>query len=870
MQDAFAATRIERFATLFAHDGAARAPAQRCAIAIAIAIALLSPMFALPARAEDSALRTFHIRPQSLTSALIRFSKQSDRQVVVASRIVPRYVTAGLSGSMSVEAALRTLLTGSGLTYELQGEHTVRIVAQPGPLESITASSERSAPTQLSIEAAATPLTPLLLEEVFVTARRIEESAQDVPIVVNVFTPEVMTTQDMRTFTELERMMPAVSTCCGRSTVSAFTYIRGVNNAVGYFAEVPTLLNGNALYFDMANVQVLKGPQGTLFGIATNGGAILYEPQQPVQRFEGYAALTGGERNRVTAEGVINLPVSDELWLRVGGISHRADGYVRDVTNGTLLGTEDYWTGRIVMNYRPNERLTNASILNVHSSDRIPEPLGVPYGPEAGINPTGSVAATFDGPALDAWMRRQEGLGRYEIVGNSVIGGPRQRLDQLNFINTTSYQLAPQLKLRNIAGFVQDRNRTITDTDATPFQIFETSFPTELAGPTRQYTDELQLQGTALDNSLAYVVGTFNRWLKQDEPATMYSYSLGVRSGTRSRAEGNTTSVFAEATYALTSLLEGLELTAGYRFTRDSREAAQVRYDAAGNEVSSFEANGAWGRGSYRWGLTFTPLPQMMLYFMNSKGYSAGGFNLIAPPALRKFDPEILDNYELGVKAEWQWWGRPVRTNLSAYYGDWDDMQAQVTSRCDTSTGVVFCQLTRNAATGKIHGVEGEFTLKPTDTLSISGNFAYMRGEYDEFFGSTPTGDCCVDLSRVPFLYIPKWKYSLNARIDLPLEPAFGRLSVSAAYSYTDSIHCCFTLGAPQYWTTSPSMENANLSVNWREVLGWKELSLVATVTNLTQNTNMQGQWGVYETLGQYARAVALPRTWSLQVRYDF
>jgi iron complex outermembrane receptor protein len=820
------------------------------------------------ARADDGSVHTFQIRPQSLTTALIRFSRQSDRQLVVASRIVPEHITAGLNGSMTIEAALQTLLAGSGLTYELQGDHSVRIVAAPSAPVAVKPARSVEAVAQPTIEASAAP-TSVLLGEVYVTARRIEESAQEVPIVVNVLTPELMKTQDARSFSDVERMMPAVSTCCGRSSVSAFTYIRGVNNAVGYFAEVPTLLNGNALYFDLANIQVLKGPQGTLFGIATNGGAILYEPQLPVQRLEGYAALTGGSRARMSTEGVLNLPLSDSWWLRLGAITHHSDGYVRDVTNHRMLGSEDFWTGRLALTYR-SDHVTNTSVLNVHHSDRVPEPLGVPYGPDAGINPAGSVAAVFAGPALDAWIRQQRSLGPYEIVGTSVEGGPRQKIEQVNLINTTTVQLTPQVRLRNILGFVQDRTMSVADTDATPFPIFETSYPTDFPGPNRQYTDELQLQGTAFNDDLTYVMGTFNRWSKQDDPATMYSYSLGVRSGTRSRAEGNTTSVFAEGSYSLASLLEGLSFTAGYRFTRDAREAAQVREDAEGNEISRFAADGAWARASYRWGLSFTPLPQLMLYFMNSKGYSAGGFNLIAPPQLRRYDPEILNNYEVGIKSEHRWLGRPVRFNLSAYYGAWDNMQAQVTSRCETSTGIVFCQLTRNAATGEIYGVEGEFTVKPFDALSLSGNVAYMRGQYNEFFGSTPTGDCCVDLSHVPFLYIPKWKYSVNARVELPADPAIGRVALSAAYSYTDKLHCCFTLGGPEYWTMSPAMDNLNLALNWRDVLGWKQLSASAVVTNVSQNQTLQGQWGVYEALGQYARAVALPRSWSLQLRYDF
>src|SRR5690606_29232282 len=120
--------------------------------------------------------------------------------------------------------------------------------------------------------------------------------------------------------------------------------------------------------------------------------------------------------------------------------------------------------GRLALSYRPIPSLTNVSILNVHHSDRTPEPLGIPYGPDAGINPAGSVAALFGGPELDAWKAQQLSLGRYAIVGTSVEHGPRQEVTQINFINTTSYEISPHLRLRNILGFVQDRTVNIADT----------------------------------------------------------------------------------------------------------------------------------------------------------------------------------------------------------------------------------------------------------------------------------------------------------------------------------------------------------------------------------------------------------------------
>jgi len=366
------------------------------------------------------------------------------------------------------------------------------------------------------------------------------------------------------------------------------------------------------------------------------------------------------------------------------------------------------------------------------------------------------------------------------------------------------------------------------------------------------------------------VVGTFNRWQRVQDPQPSYSYSLGSRSGSLSIAEGETNSLFAEGTYALDSMLEGLNFTAGYRYTWDEREASQKRFNTNEVQVSAFAADGKWAEGSYRWGFTYQFSPDVMVYFTNSKGYSAGGFNLTAPPQYQKYDPESLDNFEVGIKSEWSIGDVQGRANLTAYYGKWDSIQVQVTSRCDTATGPVLCQLTRNAATGTIKGFEGEFAIVPWDWLQVSGNFGYMWGRYDDFVGLDPTGTSTLDLSGTRFLYLPKWKYSVSTTLKLPFPEAVGRVSLSGTYGFTDDINCCFTLGPPQYWTTSPSMDNLNVSLKWDEVAGHAPLSAAFAITNALQNENLQGQWGGYETVGQYARAVAVPRLWTVSLNYKF
>jgi iron complex outermembrane recepter protein len=711
---------------------------------------------------------------------------------------------------------------------------------------------------------------PTGLEEIIVTARRRAENVQDVPIAVNVIAQDTLTNQDIRTFSDLESLTPGVDTCCSRGSVSEFTFIRGINSAVGYFAEVPTLLNGSAFYFDIGNVEVLKGPQGTLFGIATNGGAVLIEPARPTNKLEGYTSVTLGDFNRETYEGVINLPVSDTLSLRFGIQRETRDGYVHELTNDIDLGNEDYTVGRISAQWNITDKLQDYAVFNYYTSNNRPAPLGIPYGPTAGIAPGGLFQEVFGGPALNAWIAQSLRLYPYTIVGTDV--NQSDSTHQTNVTNITTYDLSDNLKIKNIIGFYSDKDNAVSDTDGSPFAGYESGIaPTRFSGPTLQYSEEFQLQGEAFSKHLTYVLGTFNDQNNIQDPGIIYQDVLGSVSATQSVTSGHTHSLFGEGTYSLDSLLSGLAFTAGYRETWDERAASQVLYSAQGVPLSDFYASAKWAKGSYRLGVTYKPNTETMFYFTNSKGYSAGGFNLTAPDAAdQRYNPEVLNNFEVGMKSEWTAGGVRGRTNFAAYYGLYDDIQAQVTTRCETATGPVLCQLTRNAAQGKIEGFESEFTIIPTDWLSVAGNLGYMEGRYTQYEGLDPTGTIEENLSGTGFLYIPKWKYSVTSTVKLPTPDAIGHLSVTPAWSWTDHINCCFTLGTPQYYTTSPQMQNLNLTLNLAQMAGNPQLSSALIVTNVTQNETMHGQWGVYEQLGQYARAVAVPRMWAIQLRYTF
>lgn len=728
------------------------------------------------------------------------------------------------------------------------------------------AAHAQDAPTDGQVAQADTGEDARTLEAIIVTARRREESAQEVPISITALSQESLIQQDIRTVTDLERNVPGISICCARGS-PGYMFIRGVPGVIGYFAEVPTDLSGSGLYFDLGNAQVLKGPQGTLFGLSTNGGAILYEPARPTEYFEGHGALTLGNYGRRTVEGVVNLPVSDRLLLRAGVMYQHTDGYIENVATGQELAEENYVIARVSATMRLTERFENYLLVNYHKSDGTPA-VYVPYA----VNPTGVLRSVYGADAVDAWFAQQQALGRYKVVGLDVT--PSSDVEKWNVVDIATFRISDDLTFKNIAGFVQTRSFTINDTDGSPFPLFGTSLPTGRPGPDRVYTLEPQLQGEALSGRLSFVAGSFNSWSDPAEPVASYSVAVGNRSGTMSRNEATTHSLYAEGTVSIT---DSLNFTAGYRYTWDEREQWQQRLNAAGEPAGApTTRHGKWEKGTYRLSLTWQPSSDVMLYFTNSKGYSSGGFNGgTVPASMALYDPESLNNFELGIKSDWYFGDAQLRTNFAAYYGKYDDIQVSVTTAVidPVTNSQSLVVLTRNAATGEIKGVEGEFTFIPVDQLELSGNFSYMDAEYTDYVDldpTDPTGQTQLDLSGTAFVYTPEWKYTVGLTWHLPIPQEFGQLSFSATYNWQDAVANTARLRPLPFGSETPSFGSANANLNWRGVAGNDAIDAMLYVTNLTGTEWANGQFGAYDVLGLWGLAVAVPRQWGLRVRYTF
>ncbi|MBY0509255.1 MAG: TonB-dependent receptor [Rhodospirillaceae bacterium] len=823
------------------------------------------------AYAQSSAIRTalpYHIEPQALESALRQFANQSNLQLLFSQDDVVGKTSPGITGSYTPDAAVKRLLIGTGLVFEVIRTDAVLIKRVPSRRALDDTDRQRTLRVVKGADARLESRVvdqPHGLDEIIVSARRVQENIQAVPISITAFLPEMLRLNDIRSLTDLQRSIPGLQACCGPalSTNSNLIYLRGIPGVVGYFAEVPTPLNGHGLYLDLTGIQALRGPQGTLFGLSTDGGALIYEPRRPSADAEGFAEVTFGDYGRRGFEGAFNIPLaSDKVLTRAALMASHTNGYLRSIATNQDLGDESYAGGRFSVIWRPSDSFENYSVFNYYSSHGSPLPAIL-----TAVNPDGPAAAAFGLSALNDALAMQQQLGFYRIAGLSV-SETRARTAQYHLINIGTWSLAENANLKSISGYVVNSTFLRQDIEGTYFTIADTPQP-DRAEPssTPTWSQEVQLQGRMADKKLSYTVGTFHTGSVTRGAPTEQIF-LGVARQTFTKSAGKTHAVYAQADLDLSDWFDDLILTAGYRYTWDERHLRQIRRMNGAVSSDSGPLEGHFRAGSYALSLTYRVAEDTRLFITNSKGYSSGGFNPTAPAELQRYNPESLNNIEAGIKSDWTFGGIRARTNLSAYYAFYNDVQVTTTQRVRTSSGPVLAVVIDNAGKAHLSGIEGDATFILSPELEVFGNFSYFRNVYDTYMTLSASG-APVDNSGLGFSYAPRWKYSVGGSYRLPVDAALGKISVNALWSWQSSVLTQPILN-PRPVDGIPHFGHLNLALDWTDFAGVPGFGATIFATNVNQNHWTQGGFGAYEAIGIAGRYGDQPRMLGARLSYRF
>jgi iron complex outermembrane receptor protein len=791
------------------------------------------------------------------------------------------------------------------------------------------------------------------VSEVVVTAQRREERAQEVPIVISVFSPERLQQQDVSEAQDLQATVPSlVVGNNGNPSREAQSFtIRGQGatfqaspGVVVYMNEVPLPAaistpqqGGPGNFVDLENVQVLNGPQGTLFGRNTTGGAVLLTPRKPTNQFEGYAQAQLGNFENQQVEGVVNLPIApDKVLLRLAGAYQDREGYTQDVVWNTDRDNAHWYSGRAGLTLRPSDNLDIYTM--VYGASSKTHGAGLVHR-AFNIEGLQSLGFCYEGPTIPGAIASCD-VYRASDEDAAALGPRRtahgvnsfQETDTWGIVNTATYDLSDTLTLRNIAGYQRFKTAYSVDSDATIFHM-DDGDPRMLPGPGQVVlpgdltpvtyfnamsaqtprdhlevvTEELQLQGEALDKRLNYTIGGF---FYDQRPAGLQGANAigfcpavftGLCEGytIRYAIKNESKALYAQATLDLGAFqpaLENLKVTAGYRYTWDkvggsanlyagSAQAPGVYTCLADNSMVSdaaecqFSAELRTSAPTWNIGVDYAAGRNLLLYAKASRGYKSGGVNANAVfTTTRTFTPEFVTSYEAGFKSDFALVEMPARLNAAYYYLDYKDIQ-RATGDFNPTTGAGGAQILQ--ADAKIQGVEVEALIRPFSGVEIGGTFSYTDAEYKkyEYQPNVPVQDCTgglilpgqtAVLTCLPFQYVSPRIYSVYLSAERPLKGDLGTISLFLNYAHSSAQHTEATVPPPgQPGEHLEAFGTLNLSIDWRNVAGsqW-DVGLYAT--NLTDELYRVSNSNVFPSQLYHSTLYGEPRMYGVRVRYSF
>jgi iron complex outermembrane receptor protein len=690
------------------------------------------------------------------------------------------------------------------------------------------------------------------LETVIVTARRRDENLQTVPVSATVLSQQDLDRLRVGTLVDLAHLSPNMSVG-GAQRNGTSVVVRGYGGfnpgsgpaVIVYQNEVPLPFDaqgsavGSGLYYDLQGVQVLKGPQGTLFGRNTTGGALLFQSKRPSDQLGGYVQGTYGNHDTIEATGALNVPVvSDKLLVRVAFQRQLREGFTHIQSaaghpNGLDMDDNNSTAGRLTVTYKPADSIRN---------DLIVDGLRIRTNGTAMIlRDVGFASALF--PALPAILAQQNALG--VRTGVPIENDPQSRVSRWNVSDIAEVDLVAGVKFRNIFSYTSQNTQNLQyDGDASPFAIFTSDTQTPVRR--RQYTEEPQLQGTSFGNRLEWVIGGFYLDSAPQPLTVTRSVVFGSPSfGTTTNGE-KSTAVYGHGTYDFGDFAEGLKASFGYRYTWDRRVAIS----------NAFSGRARFSAPTWNAGLSYQMSPQSLVYAQVRRGYRTGGFNATATLVPNQtFQPEHVTDLEAGLKTEFALGSVPARFNLAVFRDRFKDIQ--LTETVVEVAGTRAISVTRNAGDATKWGIEAEARISPVAGLELGANVGVLRTNLTR----TATGVAPFQLT-----YQPRFSYALDARYTLPLAPSVGEVSIGANLVWQSDT---YVAAAASSFDKQRGYGLVNLSADWNGMAG-SEFDLSLYATNVTNKVYAIGGFILMNSLGYAAAMYGEPRMYGARLRYHF
>jgi iron complex outermembrane receptor protein len=707
---------------------------------------------------------------------------------------------------------------------------------------------------------------PVNLGGVKVTARKREETLQDVPVAVTAFTADALDRLAVDDLSDLDAQVPNLTVYAARGSSSTVTaYIRGVGQSdplwgvdpgVGiYMDDVYIARPQGALLdvFDVERVEVLRGPQGTLYGKNTIGGAIKYISRGLPNAFDGFASVTVGNYNQLDVKAAVGGPIgSDALRARIAVASLNRDGFGENLITGQEVSDKEILAAR----GQVGAFISDAFDVQV-AFDWVDDQSGVRGAQMLAPNRFNTLFFPAFGanPPLDS---------RYDVRN----GMPNVNDTTLKGVSATAnWRANEDWALKYVFARRESETETNIDFDTTPAPIADVKAFYE----DEQTSHELQanydaggrLRGVmgiyAFDGEAGgQVLNNFFNFLFGDTQGTVYTESVAL---------------YADWTFDLS---DTLALGVGARYTDEDKRArvlnqgyTDATYTTPNGRVSAnFDKTINFKNTSPKVSLDWQATQDIMVYGLATRGFKSGGYNIRAqatavPRSAEPFDDEVVDSFEVGSKMAFL--DNSLFLNLAYFHNKYEDIQLSVFTSYDSNgdgTNDAFFGDFTNAGSGTVNGLEIEYQWLPTANWAVSGNFAWLDAKYDEFiYAGTNIAD------EQEFTNAPEFSGALNLEYRTDLAGG-GNMSARVGYAYQSEVVATTEIirtGAQPITQDGYGLINAG--VTWRMNDAW---SFALQGTNLTDKEYRTTGYNINAALGVLTGFYGPPRQYSLTARYDF
>ncbi len=708
-------------------------------------------------------------------------------------------------------------------------------------------------------------------DDIIITARRTEERLQDVPVSVTAIGAADLEAARVESLTDIQQLAPSVNiTPLNGVGTAATVSIRGqvqtsagigVDPSVGvYINEVYNARPANldSAVFDVSSVQILRGPQGTLFGRNSVGGALLIETRRPGADFGGYIDASVEDPFGYNIEAALNMPLGEQAGLRIAGLRQYVKGYSRVVGADYRLDDTNRWSGRVTLDATLGALQTTFIADGFRSRVNGPALYPLPPNPALMTRSNPIRAAYLDEYAesltRDYWLASQD----QRTYGHS---------DTWGISNISTVDLTDNLKFKNIAGYRWQKSDDLVNHDALAANLLYT----QVTSKSYQLSEEFQFQASLFEDTLDLIAGGYffqERGYDRSNSYVFRAPTSTARGQNRFTADNTAISAFAHASWQLPIDIPA-HLFGGVRETRDTREMFFESRNVLADGSTACTVSGAGpdckGRATKTFpattwdvGIDIKPIDEIMLYGTIARGYRTGGFNGRATGLTQQlpFFSEYVTSYEAGLKAEWYAGGVRGTFNVSGFYSDYTDIQRITVidgpSGLQSSVG--------NAASATVQGVEVEAAVILARDVRARAFYSFIDPKYNTYL------DGGVDRSDNEFPFVPR--NQAGATLDWVVARMDGgdEFGLNASWSYRDG-YFVEIINSPT--TKVDSYHLFNASARWDNISG-SGISAELYAENLFDKKYDRGGFSVYNSLGTANVIHGAPRVVGVSIRVPF